>query len=1483
MAYLPPSVAAPLALVPTDGAVAVQVRGDNFGPDAAAFVSLAIDGVALASNTALPPSSGTAAHAGFSFAVGAGQGAGHTLTITVGGQATDVALSYQPPAVTAVVPYPYTLQARNAMARTDGSTKVSIRGRNFFNCAPACNSTVVTIGGVVAPVYERMFVRNNPSNSVNVSGNTHTELIVTVPAGVGAHLPVVVQVGGQSTTPATSQLFDYFAPKLDGMNPGTGPTRGGTPITIFGRDFGASAALGGNVTLSGRQGAPPAAATILAWTHERITFDLPTDLGLGGNRLVTVSVGGQASAPAGGAGAAQSSYIRYESPVIKKVKPSSYPASGVDLYGKQTLLTIVGDNFGAKAPDTWRDSNGDEYRSDQFVSDESYALLLEKAAQMKRLARLIATGQLIRLDKLIRRGKLPATVRVYEQGALCTCRSKASPCFDAATKSCHALSGTAEAFDAASCACSGATPCRHNGAGDGTCFAKSSPFGGACPAGTNECVDLDRIFAQRGDPATFGCPAQTTNCRAQLNGYGVSQTDGSLKLPTQWAKQARRLTEEDPAGRDSRRLTAAVHDFAQPCTPELGCRLCKVQDVRHDQIVCDPGAGMGAVLDVVVAMNPNDDKTKACIDEGADSNGASGCVASNTTSDATFGIQEPGRITFSSVKTRSNVPSAAGDLVIIRGDNLGEKDSHVEVLVNGEACLAPKWHDAATRAASCAGFTCDQSLTAPFITCTTPPGVVGAKNITLITALQHITIPDPHAAAKCAADATSAGAQRACEDRFSRPVLETECKVGSFGDLHDLCAPCPRGAVCAGGKDPVSGNYSQPVAMAAFYKMRIARFLEDGVTPNPDYLADEGCTTHGDAVCTSHVVPCEPKEACVGENTCLVAYEGERCMFCTKGYFKLSGQCKPCPKCPKCIFAMFIFGVAMLCIFGHWLGRKRVDLAIMSIGVDYFQVLSILAMSNQVQWPPELQRLFNVFSFANLNLDLLAPECSYPKMPYENKWAFIMSLPMLLFTFALVSYVGKYAHKRFVLRRTAKLHSHSSALFGAILVAFYYSYLYITKTALDIFNCSPTDPPEGNPPKTYLEVQFVECGKKGGLQQRLAPWAGFFFFVYSICYPAFVVLIFLTNKKKIKEDQILRAKETGNTRATNPNCYELRKKYKRLYYQFKPDQYYWILIILSRKFCIASAGLYFRQQPVFLLSFALMVLFVSYSLQVRHQPYMSLSERAGVIAKYEEAMGAFMGVTGAEVANMGGSKHVKKQFKFGSSRTGWDTGVAKSAYTYFWNYNTVEATLLFSACLVLINGLMFQSRQIVPGERWERGLLAWTVFIIVTTTLYFSVVLASEVVVGLGLMKKKTVKSLLGRKDDHDAAAHAAVMDEDVEFADTALNNPIAMAKAGMASDLGVGQAAKLATDNAQLADLVRVLRAENASLKKEAHAAQGASALRADSLKFAKGHGQGHGSHGHGAHHGAHHGAKHMVAHASQLRNVSSTDVPTQGMTGHI
>ncbi len=43
---------------------------------------------------------------------------------------------------------------------------------------------------------------------------------------------------------------------------------------------------------------------------------------------------------------------------------------------------------------------------------------------------------------------------------------------------------------------------------------------------------------------------------------------------------------------------------------------------------------------------------------------------------------------------------------------------------------------------------------------------------------------------------------------------------------------------------------------------------------------------------------------------------------------------------------------------------------------DFLQVLSIFASFN-FEWPPALVALFNAFSLASFNLELLAPECRW--------------------------------------------------------------------------------------------------------------------------------------------------------------------------------------------------------------------------------------------------------------------------------------------------------------------------------------------------------------------------------------------------------------------------------------------------------------------------------------------------------------------------
>ena len=71
--------------------------------------------------------------------------------------------------------------------------------------------------------------------------------------------------------------------------------------------------------------------------------------------------------------------------------------------------------------------------------------------------------------------------------------------------------------------------------------------------------------------------------------------------------------------------------------------------------------------------------------------------------------------------------------------------------------------------------------------------------------------------------------------------------------LIPQCLPCPQGAYCDGG-------FAPPVALTGWYNL-------DGSGPEecpPERLARPVC---------DYVVPCEPKEACTGNNTCATGYD----------------------------------------------------------------------------------------------------------------------------------------------------------------------------------------------------------------------------------------------------------------------------------------------------------------------------------------------------------------------------------------------------------------------------------------------------------------------------------------------------------------------------------------------------------------------------------------------------------------------------------
>jgi hypothetical protein len=226
-------------------------------------------------------------------------------------------------------------------------------------------------------------------------------------------------------------------------------------------------------------------------------------------------------------------------------------------------------------------------------------------------------------------------------------------------------------------------------------------------------------------------------------------------------------------------------------------------------------------------------------------------------------------------------------------------------------------------------------------------------------------------------------------------------------------------------------------------------------------------------------------------------YEGARCATCSDGYFLSNGSCVPCPSSPFASIIIFVLAALGACALSYGLTKSGLDLPLLTIGIDYAQVVAVFASTN-VTWPAQILSLYKVLSAFNLNLDLAAPECAIKTISYVGKWVFIEMLPVAAFVIFGVVYVLHLLYKRlFTSKRSAALHTHLPALVSVSIVMFRTLYLYLTKvrsranfilfstrlhpsstlgslplqTTFEIFNCVPTTPPDGK--------QYMVCVSRG--------------------------------------------------------------------------------------------------------------------------------------------------------------------------------------------------------------------------------------------------------------------------------------------------------------------------------------------------------------------------------------------------------------------
>jgi hypothetical protein len=293
-------------------------------------------------------------------------------------------------------------------------------------------------------------------------------------------------------------------------------------------------------------------------------------------------------------------------------------------------------------------------------------------------------------------------------------------------------------------------------------------------------------------------------------------------------------------------------------------------------------------------------------------------------------------------------------------------------------------------------------------------------------------------------------------------------------------------------------------------------------------------------------------------------------------------------------------------------------------------------------------------------VQIIAPECFAPHFSYEDKWRLAMLLPLALgILFTIPSLCNVY-YKRRILSKAVSFRYELLGSINSVLLIFFVLYIYLTKMVsesfrivhscdvyepklmpfnffplrvilltpvqtLDIFNCTPLDPPdyagaadkEAGRPIKYLVAALEPCGLPGGIQHRLLPGAITTLFCYVIGYPLLVFFVLYTQREKIMEDQYIRAKGQGDDKLSNPNALEIRKRFSRLYFQYKPEFYLWPLCIVIRKCFIAVCLVIFNRNSALQLAGVLVVLFLAYALQIRFLPYMPASEFDDVIRRLE--------------------------------------------------------------------------------------------------------------------------------------------------------------------------------------------------------------------------------------------------------------------------
>jgi hypothetical protein len=129
--------------------------------------------------------------------------------------------------------------------------------------------------------------------------------------------------------------------------------------------------------------------------------------------------------------------------------------------------------------------------------------------------------------------------------------------------------------------------------------------------------------------------------------------------------------------------------------------------------------------------------------------------------------------------------------------------------------------------------------------------------------------------------------------------------------------------------------------------------------------------------------------------------------------------------------------------------RRKINIAFIAIGIDYFQVLAIFANS-KVKWPPQIRELLHILSAFNLNIEIVAPECLVPDVSFMQKWSAIMAIPLAVYIINLAIYALLVLYRVIVTQGSLRKSCGdiSTTSLASLLALFYLMYIYLSKNVM---------------------------------------------------------------------------------------------------------------------------------------------------------------------------------------------------------------------------------------------------------------------------------------------------------------------------------------------------------------------------------------------------------------------------------------------------